>query len=204
MGAPLQASKGSLGRGSYLCRSPASPGSAACAANPRGCVLTLPGVSQGTLTTSTDTGNSRARTAPAPRSTPATSPTTSTTSAVLSSTAWTRSCSRTTSRGRCEHHLLSLSERWVVGSVQPIPWEGLEPRRADSLPRHQHVWAPQACSPQCVCGLFLWGCPEGWWLGASSHWHVVHTENITSAWTTWSETSSCAARWTRMASCPSR
>lgn len=66
------------------------------------------GVPQGTLTTSMGTGNSRARTAPAPRSTPATSPTTSTTSAVLSSTAWTRSCSRTTSRGRCEHHLLSL------------------------------------------------------------------------------------------------
>lgn len=41
MGAPLQASRGSSGRGKYLCRNPAPSGSAACVADPRGSVLTL-------------------------------------------------------------------------------------------------------------------------------------------------------------------
>lgn len=78
-----------------------------CLADTEGSVLTLAGVPQGTLTTSMGTGNLRARMAPAPRSMPATSLTTLTTSAAPSSTAWTRSCSKTTSSGRCKLHPLS-------------------------------------------------------------------------------------------------
>lgn len=159
------------------------------------------GVPQGTLITSMDTGSSRARTAPAPRSTPATSPTTLITSAVLSSTAWTRSCSRTTSRGRCEHHLLSFlgGGDCAANPMGRVRAEGLTVLCFQHQP---HLGSPGLLPSVCV-GVISLGVPRGWWFGASSHGHVVPAESITSAWTTWSETSSCAARWTRTASCPS-